>query len=94
MFFIMGINTRRKELTCEEPVVCAGCGQYTRYVIYMTYTVLSLFFIPVLKWNRKYYVTTRCCKRTYALDPEIGRKLAHGDPVPILPQHLTDLDVY
>ena len=26
------------------------------------YTVLSLFFIPIFKWGRKYYVQTSCCR--------------------------------
>lgn len=57
--------------------------------VLMTYTVLSLFFIPCFKWNRHYYVQMSCCNTLYELDPEIGKAIARGDQVEILPQHLT-----
>ncbi len=55
----------------------------------MTYTVLSLFFIPCFKWNRHYYVQMSCCNTLYELDPEMGKAIARGEQVEILPQHLT-----
>ena len=55
----------------------------------MTYLCLSLFFLPVLKWNRRYFVRTSCCGAVYALNPEKGRAIAHGEPVTIEPQDLT-----
>lgn len=88
MFFIMGINQGRKDLAYNQMVVCAHCGSYGRYQVFMTYTYLSLFFIPCLKWGRKYYVQTSCCNTYYELDPEIGKQLARGVEVEILPQHL------
>lgn len=42
----------------------------------------------VFKWNRHYYVQTTCCNALYELDPEIGRRIARGEDVEILPQHL------
>ena len=45
----------------------------------MTYTVLSLFFIPCFKWNRRYYVTMHCCGAVYELDPETGKRIASGE---------------
>lgn len=88
MFFIMGINTGRKDLSFNQTMICSICGRYGSYSVYMTYTVLSLFFIPVFKWGRKYYVKTSCCHRTYQLDPEIGRRIARGESVEIRPEDL------
>jgi len=90
MFFIMGINEDQKELAYNGAmIICGTCGRYGRYIVYMTYTVLSLFFIPCFKWNKQYYVRMSCCNTVYRLDPEIGRRIARGENVEILPEHLT-----
>ena len=86
---MMGITDGRKQLDFTQTVICSICGKYGRYQVFMTYTVLSLFFIPCLKWNRHYYVQMSCCNTLYELDPEIGKAIARGEQVEILPQHLT-----
>ena len=60
--------------------------------MFMTYTVLSLFFIPCFKWNKHYYVQTSCCNTVYELDAEIGKRIAAGDDMEILPQHLRQMN--
>lgn len=88
MFFIMGIDPREKRIPYEELMICNQCGKYGRYEIVMRYMCFSLFFIPLFKWNRQFYVRTTCCDTIYALDPEIGRTLMRGDKVEIKPEHL------
>ena len=89
MFFIMGITDGRKDLNFTQTIICNICGHYGRYNVFMTYTVLSLFFIPCLKWNKHYYVQTSCCGTVYELDPEIGKAIARGEQVEIRPEHLS-----
>ena len=88
MFFMMGIMPGRKELNYNQLMICAACGKYGRYNVYMTYSVLSLFFIPVFKWGRQYFVQTSCCGATYRLNPDIGRRIEHGEQVEIRPADL------
>jgi hypothetical protein len=88
MFFMMGITDGRKDFDFVQTVICDVCGKYGRYQVFMTYTVLSLFLIPCFKWNRRYYVQTSCCGTLYELDPEIGKAIARGEQIEILPQHL------
>ena len=45
---------------------------------------MSLFFIPTIKWNRRYYVRTSCCGRIYELDPQIGKRIERGERVEIV----------
>ena len=52
---------------------------------------LSLFFLPVFKWNKQYYVQMSCCNTLYALDPVIGKRIARGEDIEILPEHLTEV---
>lgn len=89
MFFIGGISQGTKEIAYRAATfICNRCGRYGQYQVYMTYMYLSLFFIPVLKWNRRYYVKTTCCGTVYELNPEVGKRLARGEDVTIMPQDL------
>ena len=88
MFFMMGITQGRKELPFTQTVICDRCGSYGRYMVFMTYTVLSLFFIPVFRWGKKYYVKMSCCGATYELDREVGREIERGVDVEIRPGDL------
>ena len=78
MFFMMGITDGRKDLDFSQLITCNICGKYGSFHVFMTYTVLSLFFIPCFKWNRRYYVRTSCCNTLYELDPEVGKAIPSG----------------
>ena len=88
MFFMMGITDGRKDLDFSQQMICNVCGRYGRYQVFMTYTVLSLFFIPCFKWNKHYYVITSCCGSMYELDSEIGKEIERGSSVEIRPEYL------
>lgn len=89
MFFMMGISDSRRDLEYAQPAVCESCGSYGQMRVFMLCTVLSLFFIPVFRWNRRYYVEMRCCGAVYALDAQVGARIARGERAEILPGHLT-----
>lgn len=78
MFFIMGISTGEKKFEFLQTILCSRCGKYGRYEVFMTYTFFSLFFIPLFKWNRNYFVKSTCCNTMYRISPELGRKIADG----------------
>ena len=78
MLFIMGITQGRKEFDINQLMTCSLCGAYGSFRVFMTYTVLSLFFIPTLKWGKRYYV-----------DPEVGKRIARGEEVQIRQDDLT-----
>ena len=89
MFFICGINRGQKELPASQLVICDSCGGYGRYQVFMTYMCLSLFFIPVFSWGKRYYVKMSCCGTVYELNPETGRKLVRGEQLQIRQEDLT-----
>lgn len=89
MFFIFGINSEQKEIGSFGPVICGLCGSYGRYQVTVTYLCLSLFFIPVLKWGRRYYAESTCCHSLYELSPQAGRRLRRGEQTEIHPEDLT-----
>jgi hypothetical protein len=86
---MMGITDGRKDFDYYQQMICDVCGRYGRYQVFMTYTVLSLFFIPCFKWNKHYYVRTSCCNTLYELNAEVGRRIARGENVEI-----TSADLY
>ena len=56
MIFIGGISQGQKILDYVKTVICDRCGAYGRYQVMMTYMYFSFFFIPLFKWNKKFYV--------------------------------------
>lgn len=93
MFFIMGIDPREKQIPYNDLVICSQCGKYGRYEVVMRYMCFSLFFIPLIKWNKQFYVRTSCCGTTYVLDPAIGRALMKGVELEIKLEHLQKVSV-
>lgn len=87
MFFIMGVSQGQKKLDFDQLVVCGHCGRYGHLEVYLVYSYLSLFFIPVWKWGRRYYVRTTCCNETVELDTETGQRIARGE-VTSLPESI------
>jgi hypothetical protein len=89
MFFIGGIAPGMKQLNYMRTVICRHCGSYGRYQVYMTYLCFSFFFIPLIRWNRHYYVKMSCCGALYELDPAVGRAIARGEDIEIREEDLT-----
>lgn len=92
MFFIMGISQGQKKLSFTQTMICKICGKYGRYEVFMTYSYFSFFFIPILKWGRKYIVRSSCCGATYELNFEKGKKIASGMDVEIFESDLKAMD--
>ena len=89
MIFIGGISQGEKQLNYTQTVICDICGRYGRYQVFMTYMYFSFFFIPLFKWNKRFYVKMSCCGSVYELDPEIGREILAGRQAEITRKDLT-----
>ncbi len=87
MFFIMGVSQGRKQLNFDQTIVCGSCGRYGHLEVYMIYSYLSLFFIPIFKWGRSYCVRTTCCDTVVPIDSELGRQIERGE-VTRLPENI------
>ena len=89
MFFVLGVNDKRYDLDFDQVVTCDICGRFGHYKVFVVYSVLYVFFIPVFKWNRTYYVEMSCCNSLYELDPEAGAMIERGEYQKITPAELT-----
>lgn len=83
MFFIFGISSKEEKFDFSQTSICKNCGSYGRLEAFMTYSYFSLFFIPVFKWNKKYYVRSTCCGSLYTVDEDLGKRIKRGDNVKI-----------
>lgn len=92
MFFIGGITNSEKKLDYNQSFLCSRCEAFGRMEVYMTYMCFSLFFIPIFKWNKKFFVKTTCCDSIYSLDEQIGYDILKGNPVIIDESNLNPLD--
>lgn len=81
MIFIGGISNGEKKLDFNQNIICPKCEAFSRMEVYMTFMYFSFFFIPLFKWNKKYYVKNTCCNSIYILDESIGSKIARGEEV-------------
>ena len=81
---MIGITDKEKELAYTgRMIACQGCGRLAGVQVYMTYTILLLFFIPCFRWNRRYYVKTSCCGSVFELNYEKGEMIRKGEAVDI-----------
>lgn len=94
MFFVFGISNGEKQLEYNQTMVCKECGRFGRLNVYMTYMYFSLFFIPLIFWNRKYYAKSTCCNTVYSLNPEIGKRIKKGEDVEITEKDLEPVKGY
>ena len=78
MFFIWGWGSSSKTVFTQTGI-CKHCGHMCCLEVFMTYHYFSLFFIPLLKWDKQYYVKSSCCGAVHAIPPEIGKALSKGD---------------
>ncbi len=78
MFFIgvFGINNRSKVLADVE-FKCTGCIETTAELI-VNYSCFEIFFLPVYKYNKKYFLRCRKCESVYWInDSNIGEILSN-----------------
>lgn len=78
MIFLFGINTKRENLDFRNINVCQVCGAYGGYEAFVEYNVFSIFFIPIIKWGRKYFLKSTCCGSVFSISEEIGRDIESG----------------
>lgn len=88
MFFIMGVSSKQRQLDFHQTIICSRCGQYGHYEVYMEYMYFSFFFIPLFKWNKKYYVKSSCCGSLYTINKELGSAIEKGERVTIRDEDL------
>ena len=89
MFFMIGITNGSKDLSYTQLTNCPSCGRYSSMQVFVTYNQLVLFFIPLFKFGKQYFVRMKCCGSVYSLDAAIGKQIEAGEVPSIFPEHMS-----
>ena len=81
MFFIgvFGIENKEKIIKETQRIYCKGCNDYIEGKIIKVYSFFHFFFIPLFKWNEKYYVIYNNCDHVYSISKEKGKSIEHDE---------------
>lgn len=88
MFLVFGIDDQEKILEYNNLDSCVSCGRYNKYKVYKVSSAFSLFFIPMIKWNKRYFVESSCCNSIFELKKEVGLKIEKGENITIKKENL------
>ncbi len=79
MFLAVGIEHSLIQQSGSFEHICPVCGTYSRAELFMLYSVCYLFFIPLFKFNRRYYIKMRCCNAYANVDNKtVDEMIANG----------------
>ena len=91
MFFLIWITTKEELLNYEKLHRGKFCDDISSYNIVYTYQVLTLFFIPVWRWNKTYFAENTCCHKQFILDKVVGDMLRCDEDVEIVDTDLSEI---
>jgi hypothetical protein len=85
MFFIgvFGIENKDKEIKELNNLTCKKCNSTVQGKLIINFDFFHFFFIPLFKWNERYYVVCNRCKCLYSIPKEKGKAVENGDEVDI-----------
>lgn len=85
MFFIgvFGIENKNKEIKDLNNLNCKKCNSTIQGKLIKSFDFFHFFFIPLFKWNEKYYVLCNRCKCLYSIPKEKGKAIENGEEVNI-----------
>ena len=81
MFFIgvFGIDNKEKEIKILNNFCCKNCNESSEAKLIKTYSFFHFFFLPLFKWNEKYYVICNGCNSIFNIDKEKGKAIERGE---------------
>jgi len=79
---IFGIQDKQRVVR-EYPNIVCKCGRLSRGELIEHFTYFHLFFIPIFKWNRRYYMRYRCCNRIFRVPNDYAKEIKDSSDVDI-----------
>lgn len=85
MFFIgiFGIENKEKEIKILNNLSCKNCNSEVTGRLIKAFDFFHFFFIPLFKWNEKYYVICDQCKTIFSIPKEKGKAVERGENINI-----------
>lgn len=81
MFFIgvFGVQNKQKEVKYLNSIPCRNCNDGSRGKLIKTFNFFHFFFIPLFRWNEKYYVVCDDCNAVYEIPKDKGKRIENGE---------------
>lgn len=85
MFFIgvFGIESKQKEIKFLESFPCKNCDGGRGSRIIKTLDLFQFFFIPLFRWNERYYIICNDCGAAYEIPQDKGKRIEKGENLEI-----------
>ena len=76
---IFGIENKQKEIKQLDNIYCKTCSIRTMGTLIKSYEYFHIFFIPIFRWNEKYYIMCKRCNSIYEISKEKGKAIENGE---------------
>ncbi|MBQ2309360.1 MAG: zinc ribbon domain-containing protein [Erysipelotrichales bacterium] len=93
MFLIMTVTEKSEQLDFHQVTECENCGRVGAVEVFMIYRCFCLFFLPVWKFDRRYYAKMNCCGAAREIPRETGEAIRRGEEVFLDPAMFRSLPV-
>lgn len=94
MFFIgiFGIENKNKEIKILDNLNCKKCNKVFRGKLIKNFNYFHFFFIPLFRWNIKYYIICDGCGTNFSISVDKGKAIENNEPVNITYWDLDELE--
>ncbi len=95
MFFIgiFGVEHKQKKVKDIKSFICKECKLEDSGQLIKSYRYFHFFFIPLFKWNERYYITCSKCSSISEISKEKGKKIEKGETEDITYWDIKDVHV-
>jgi ribosomal protein L40E len=70
MVFIWGSGQQFRRIADVGIIKCRNCNNYSTFEIRELAKKFELYFIPVARWDKRYYLVCNACEAAYGLEKE------------------------
>lgn len=94
MFFvgIFGIEDKKKEIKTIRNLSCKNCDRVSGLTLFKVYSYFHIFFLPLFRWNERYYLVCNSCNSIYEISKEKGARAEGGEDEAITYWDLKPID--
>lgn len=95
MFLFFFIKSKQADVPFHQPpIIHDHCGKFGQMQLFQISEVFYLFFIPLFKFNKRYFVRMSCCGEVYQMDKDLVKQIKKGKKTNIQLKELIDLNDY
>ena len=76
LLFCTGEDT--DDLYLDQKITCPVCGKKAELHAFCSYKAFRVFFLPVYKWDKRYFVQTSCCGAACPISEKLGEAVDGG----------------